>query len=469
MSEPVVSTTGGAVRGRSEGTWSVFLGVPFAAPPTGSLRFDAPEPHPRWPGVRDATRPGPTAPQAPRNGFGALDLSPMFVVADEADPDYLTVNVWSPKDANRCPVMVFVHGGGFLSGSTRSPMYDGAAFARDGVVLVTVTYRLGVIGFLDLPDAPPNRGLLDVLAALRWVKDNVAVFGGDPGNVTLFGQSAGATITTAVLATPEAAGLVRRVIVQSGNGSGALDREQAARVTHRAAGMLDVAPSAAGFGAIADDRLVQVGAALVGTDLRTARRLDPLIGLSPFNLVLDRQPADAVADGIGAEVPMLIGTNADEGNLYLVPQGAFADSTERDVVDLASVTSRDPEAAIHDVRARLPGATWGEVRAAMLGDALFGAGSRRLVQAHASQGAAPLHEYEFIWRSTAVGGLLGAAHTVEVPFVFDCLAAPGLRGPRCLLGPGDPPQRLADEMHGAWVGYASTGDPGWQRHKVFGA
>jgi para-nitrobenzyl esterase len=393
----------------------------------------------------------------------------MFVVADEADPDYLTVNVWSPKDANRCPVMVFVHGGGFISGSTRSPMYDGAAFARDGVVLVTVTYRLGVVGFLDLPDAPPNRGLLDVLAALRWVKDNIAEFGGDPSNVTLFGQSAGATITTAVLATPEAAGLFRRVIVQSGNGSGALDREQAARVTHRAARMLDVAPTAAGFGTIADDRLVEVGAALVGTDLRTARRLDPLVGLSPFNLVLDRQPADAVADGIGADVPMLIGTNAHEGNLYLVPQGAFADSTERDVVELASVTSRDPEAAIHDVRTRLPGATWGEVRAAMLGDALFGSGTRRLIRAHASHGVAPLHEYEFTWRSTAVDGLLGAAHAVEVPFVFDCLGAPGLRGPRGLLGPDDPPQRLADEMHGAWVGYASVGDPGWQRQKVFGA
>jgi para-nitrobenzyl esterase len=468
MSDTVVDTTGGTVRGRVEDEYAVYLGVPYAAPPAGDARFAAPAPHPGWRGVRDATCFGPTAPQATRDGFGTLDLSPLFVVAATADPDYLTVNVWAPRDARDRPVMVFVHGGGFLSGSTRSPMYDGAAFARDGVVLVTVTYRIGVIGFLDLPDAPANRGLLDVLAALRWVRDNIGAFGGDPDDVTLFGQSAGATITTAVLATPESERLIRRVIVQSGNPSGAFDREQAARVSRRAGELLGTVPSAASLADVSDDRLVEFGAALIGTDVRTAHRLDPLVGLSPFNLVLDRQPVDAVEDGTGSDTAVLIGTNAQEGNLYLVPQGTFVDSTERDVVDLAARTSRDPDAAVHDVMARLPGASWGELRSALLGDALFGTGTRDLVRVRTAHAAAPTHEYEFTWCSTAVDGLLGAAHTVEMPFVFDCLDAPRLRGPRGLLGTDEPPRALATEMHAAWVRYGTIGDPGWSGKRTFG-
>ena len=166
----------------------------------------------RGDGVRDATEPGPNAPQAERR-LGSVDMSPYFGAGWSRGEDYLTVNVWTPAAARRrrrLPVMVFVHGGGFVAGSTRSALYDGSAFARDGVVLVTLNYRLGIAGFLDLPGAPANRGLLDVLAALRWVRENIAAFGGDPDRVTLFGQSAGATIVGGVLAAPEAAGLVPR-------------------------------------------------------------------------------------------------------------------------------------------------------------------------------------------------------------------------------------------------------------------
>jgi para-nitrobenzyl esterase len=326
---------------------------------------------------------------------------------------------------------------------------------------VTVTYRLGVIGFLDMPGAPSNRGLLDVRAALQWVRTHVDAFGGDPDNVTLFGQSAGATLVGALLATPGSAGLFQRAIMQSGNGTGAFDPEQAKRVTQRAGVLLGAAPTPAALESQSDDALVDLGSQLAGVDLRTTRRFDPLVGLSPFSVVLDRQPADAVAAGTGAHIPLLIGTNADEGNLYLAPQGDLDGSSESDARELAGRSHANPEAAVAELRARHPDWTWGRIRSALLGEALFGAGTRRLVDAHASRSAAPLHEYQFAWRSQALGGRLGAAHTVELPFVFDRLSEPTLGGPDGLLGPHGAPQSLATEMHQAWVRYATTGEPGW--------
>ncbi|MER5391660.1 carboxylesterase family protein [Saccharopolyspora sp. NPDC002686] len=454
MSDPIVTTTRGAVRGTTSGSVRRFLGIPYAAAPRGIDRFAPPAAHQPWSGVRDAGLPGPTAPQARRGGFAALDMSPFFGPGWVRGEDYLTVNVWAPQQAQGCPVMVFVHGGGFVSGSTRSPLYDGSAFARDGVVLVTVNYRLGITGFLDVPGAARNRGLLDIIAALRWVQDNVDAFGGDPGNVTVFGQSAGATLVAALLADPEASGLFRRAIVQSGNGLGAFSPEQAAVVTRAAATALGVEPNAAGFGAVPDERLVEIMPELGGLDLQTEREFDPLVGLTPFDVVLERQPADSDL----ADVDLLVGSNSEEGNLYLAPQGDLATSTSADVRELATRVHRDPDALIAAYRAQRPGAGHGELRSAILGDAMFAAGGRRLADAHGNA-----HVYEFAWGSSAVDGQLGAAHSVELPFVFDLLDLPVLRGPRGLLGAGDPPEALAKEMHAAWISFATTGDPGWPR------
>ncbi|MEV0669075.1 carboxylesterase family protein [Mycobacterium sp. NPDC050441] len=457
MTDAIVDTTTGAVRGLATAHGRAFLGVPYAAPPTTAGRFTAPEVHEPWRGVRDATRPGPTAPQSPRNTFGRLDMSPFFGPGWVRGSDYLTVNVWAPPDAQRRPVMVFVHGGGFMAGSTRSPLYDGTTFARDGVVLVTVTYRLGITGFLDVPGAVANRGLLDVLAALDWVQANIEAFGGDPGNVTLFGQSAGATITAGVLATLGVHRLIRRVIMQSGNGFGAFTPAQAERVSRVAAEALGVEPTAAGFDRLSDDALVEAVPKLSGLDLRTERSFDPLLGLSPFSLVLAEQPALQ----LDPEVGLLIGTNTEEGNLYLVPQGHLDSSTRGDVEHLAAQVDADPAALIQRYRAHSPSAGWGELRSAMLGDALFRTGSDRMAGTHEQLAGAATHRYEFGWRSEAVDGMLGAAHAVELPFVFDRLGVESLRGPGRLLGPPEPPAALAAAMHGAWVRYATTGDPGW--------
>ncbi|MER6063089.1 carboxylesterase family protein [Streptomyces sp. NPDC001792] len=463
--EPVVTTAQGAVRGlRQDDGTAAFLNIPYAAPPRGADRFAPPQPHEPWDGVRDATVPGPNAPQSERK-LGSIDMAPYFGTGWSRGEDYLTVNVWTPAAAQSdLPVMVFVHGGGFVAGSTRSAMYDGSAFARDGVVLVTLNYRLGIAGFLDLPGAPANRGLLDVVAALRWVRENIAAFGGDPDNVTLFGQSAGATIVGGVLATAEAAGLFRRAIVQSGSGLGAFTTEQAARVTAAAAEVLGVEPHVDAFAEISDERLVEAASKLAGIDLQTATHHDPLIGLSPFSLVLDTQPAVSVAAGHSSDVDLLVGTNTEEGLLYLVPVDKYASSTAEDVNDTAARSHPNPAQLVETYRRTRPEASYGELRSAIMGDALFGAGTRALAGAHAAHPGSATFAYEFAWRSHALDGELGATHAVELPFVFDLTHLPQLVGPAALLGPDKPPVDLAARMHETWIRFATTGDPGWDRY-----
>jgi para-nitrobenzyl esterase len=433
--DPVVDTPAGAVRGVRRdfnGSGEFYRAIPYAAAPIGARRFAPPAPHPGWSGVRDGTRPSPTAPQPVRD-FGRLDMTPYFGPGWLRGEEYLTVDVRTPAaDNGRRPVMVFVHGGGFVTGSTRAALYDGSAFARDGIVLVTVNYRLGVPGFLDLEGAPPNRGLLDVLAALGWVRATIGAFGGDPDNVTVFGQSAGGTLVGALLATPEANGLFRRAIIQSGSGTGAFTPEQARRVTAKAAATLGVDPTAEAFAAIPDERFLEILPALAGLDLRTATATDPLAGLSPFSLVLPVQPADGLADGPARDVDLLIGTNTEEGHLYVVPQGNLESSVETE-----------------------------ELRSALLGEVLFGAGTARMAQAHAQISGGRTHVYSFGYRSTALNGRLGAAHTVELPFVFDIADKPWLHGDTGLLGPDPAPADLAARVHGAWVAFANTGNPGW--------
>ncbi|MBT2523429.1 carboxylesterase/lipase family protein [Arthrobacter sp. ISL-28] len=462
--ENTVITAQGAVRGlRHDGT-TAFLNIPYAAAPLGAGRFQAPQPHAPWQDVRDATNPGPNAPQSERK-LGHVDMSPYFGPGWIRGEDYLTVNVWTPQtDGKRLPVMVFVHGGGFVAGSTRSELYDGTGFARDGVVLVTLNYRLGIPGFLDLPGAPPNRGVLDVMAALRWVQENIAAFGGDPSSVTLFGQSAGATIVSAMLADPEAEGLFRRAIVQSGSGLGAFTPEQAARVTRAAAEALGVEPRVEAFAGIPDEDLVDIMPKLSGLDLRTETDGDPLIGLSPFSVVLDQQPAEAVAAGQGGAIDLLVGTNTEEGNLYLAPLGNLSTSTEADVDAAADRSHRDPVGLVETYRKARPQASFGELRSAIMGDALFGAGSWRLADAHAGHKASATYSYLFAWRSNSLGGELGATHAMELPFVFDITGLPQLHGREALLGPDEPPAELAARMHAAWVAFARTGDPGWDRY-----
>lgn len=460
----VVATTNGLVRGRAAAHGAVFHAVPYAGPPTGELRFSAPRPAEQWSGVRDATRPGPTAPQPDRGRFGVLDMSPYFTPGWVRGADHLTVDVRTTATAEgSAPVMVFEHGGGFVAGSPQAPLYTGDAFARDGVVLVSVSYRLGVAGFLHLPDAPDNRGLLDVVAALRWVRDNIAAFGGDPGAVTVFGQSAGAILVGGLLAEPSAQGLVRRAIVQSGSGTAVLTPEQGRRVAEIVGAALEVDATAAAMADVPDERLVASVGALAGIDLTTAHARDPLAGVTPFGLVLTTSPAEQIAAGRSHDVDLLVGSNTDEGSLYLAPMGKLVNTTEADLLATAGRFHDDAEAAVAAVRAADPAASPGRLRTALLSDGLFRTGTRRTADAHAA-GRAGTYVYEFAWRPDALDGQLGACHTMELPFVFDIVDLPELHGPNALLGTTSPPAGLAAGMHAAWVRFAATGQPGWQSY-----
>lgn len=459
----VVKTRSGEVRGRTADGVTSFLGVPYAAAPTGANRFRPPAPVRAWEGVRDALEHGPTAP-APGYPPPFDALLPVVHVPGE---DWLNVNVWTPDPgAAGLPVMVWVHGGAFVNGSNSIPVYDGTAFARDGVVLVAVNYRLGAEGFLLLDDGTPNLGLLDQVAALVWVRENIAAFGGDADNVTVFGESAGAMSVGALLAMPSAAGLFRRAILQSGAGHHTLTPGTAYRVAGYVAeevgarmegGRLTVESMAR----VPADRLVAAQQTLAA---RLAAAPDPALwGEITANLmmyepvvdgdVLPASPIEAIAAGAGADVDVLVGTNRDEHRFFLVPPGA-AERTTDAVLDAVATAYRLPGGALDGYRAlqATPGQpTPGLVLADVMTDWFFRIPALRLAEAHGRA-----HVYEFDWASPVLDGRLGSCHAAELGFVFDTLpAAHGLAGDA-------PPQGLADAMHAAWVAFATTGDPGWE-------
>jgi len=231
MGESIVTITSGKVRGVGEDGVTWFRGIPYAAPPVGDLRFALPADHAPWSDVRDATVSGPSAPQVLKP-FPALDVAPLVGAAWVQGDDYLTASIWTPDpEAKALPVMVFIHGGAFVLGCNDTGITDGSAFARSGVVLIAINYRLGIDGFVPIPGAPTNLGLRDQIAALKWVQRNAAAFGGDPDNVTVFGESAGAMSVANLVASPLARGLFRRAIIQSGHGSMVRPISVASRLT----------------------------------------------------------------------------------------------------------------------------------------------------------------------------------------------------------------------------------------------
>jgi para-nitrobenzyl esterase len=312
MIEAVVTTEAGDVRGFETGGVFAFLGVPYAAPPVGDLRFKAPERHQPWDGVRNAAAPGPNAPQheTPAPRFAGLDLTNLIGHGWIEGDDFLAANIWTPDTAAKgLPVMVFVHGGAFLLGSKDAAIYDGTEFAKSGVVCIAVNYRMGLEGFTPIPGADTNLGLRDQLAAFAWVKRNAAAFGGDSDNITVFGESAGAMTIADLVASPLAQGLFRRAIVQSGHGGMVRPISVAQRLVKRLAKLLGVTPDLAGFrsrsiaeGLKAVAKVSQPNARL---DLRDETGREPTFGLSKFlpvfgDEVLPDKPLVALQKGVGA-------------------------------------------------------------------------------------------------------------------------------------------------------------------------
>ena len=464
VNEVVVRTRHGQVRGQVVDGVASFKGVPYAAAPFGADRFRQSRPPAAWDGVRDALDYGPTAPKPPY--FPPFDA----ILPEPAIPgqDCLNLNVWTPDPGSaRLPVMVWIHGGAFSNGSGAVPVYDGTRFARDGIVCVTINYRLGADGFLFLDDGIANLGLLDQVAALQWVQENVARFGGDPARVTIAGESAGAMSVTTLLSMPRAAGLFRRVIAQSGAGHHALTPATARLVGGYLAERLGVPATREAIAQVPVERLTAAQVALsteAFTSPDPARWREVAANLMPFEPVIDGDvlpalPIQRIAAGAGAGVDLLVGTNAEEQLLFVVPNSAI-DAIDAGMLAAAAAAYRLPPGAVDVYRSARPGATPGELVAALATDWFFRIPAVRLAEAHLAGGGAN-HVYEFAWRSPQFGGRLGACHALEIAFAFDNLDHPGNEP---LVGT-DPPQALADEMHRAWVGFVADADPGWPRYE----
>ncbi|MFD4375524.1 carboxylesterase/lipase family protein [Streptomyces sp. NPDC058486] len=489
------------VSGRVSGAFVVdgvagFLGVPYAQAPFGALRFRAPEPVEPWEGVRKATEFGPTAPKRPY----APPLDALLPDPTIDGDNYLNLNVWAPwgpagpaggpsaeatagsgdgGGGGSRPVMVWIHGGSLIHGSNAVPVYDGTAFARDGVVLVSLNYRLGVEGFGVFPDAPANLGLRDQIAALEWVRENIAAFGGDPERVTVFGESAGAISIAALLASPLARGLFRRAVVQSGAPM-ALPMERARRTTEAVAKRLGIPATAEAFAAVDRERLLTA-------QTEVTAKGSPLTGSGhSFQIVVDgdvlpRDPAEALTGGgstgsastrkpsghmpnasappsglDSAEVDLLLGTTAEEYRLWFVPSG-LVERLSPLMLRLALWKTRVSSRTARVYRANRPQARPGEVLGALATDKLLRVPLNAMADARLRSGAAGrTYLYEFGWPSPVLG--LGACHALELGFVFDTLDTPEAEA---MTGP-DAPRALAEAMHAAWVAFATEGDPGWR-------
>ena len=456
-------TRQGQVRGIREGAILRFLGVPYAAPP---VRFELPESPAPWDGVRDALEPGDCAPHR-ITPFPGLDVEPLVGKGGLGGRDYLTLNIRAPDEARDRPVMVFIHGGGFVIGSKDCAVQVGAAFARSGLVCVAINYRLGVDGFLPVPGAPTNLGLRDMLFALQWVRDNIAEFGGDPDNVTVFGESAGAMATADLVASPLSKGLFRRAIVQSGHGSMVREIRVARRLVDKLAKLLGIAASVEGFRSVAEGALADAQAKVskpnARIDLRDDTGREPVFGISRFvpvigDEVLPLHPLAALRDGAGAEVDLLIGTNAEEMNLYFVPTGVRAKLTGFLGALLARYvigkSQPKPGRVLKDYGLGQKGVQPGFAFTRAMSDLVFRWPARQFAAAHKGK----TWVYELDWRSPAAGGELGACHGMELPFVFDTLDK--VTGPQGLAGEA-PPQDLADRTHALWVRFATDGTLPW--------
>ena len=450
---PVVGTATGSVRGAEVDGVARFLGIPYAAPPYGEHRLRGPQPVTPWEGVRDATEIGPTAPKGDYPEAVRALLPEIRVEGEEC----LNLNVWTPSprasDGAGLPVLVWIHGGSFVNGSGANAEYDGTAFARDGVVCVTINYRLGAEGFLHLPDAEANRGLRDMLAALRWVSENISGFGGDPDRVTLGGESAGAMAVQTLLTLPETRGLVHQAVVQSAANGPVLTPEQATLVSETLAQRLGVPRTRDGFAGIAPDDLVAAVTALALEirDPGSAAVWGAMSRLLPFAPVLDGElvTAHPLAEPTEPAVPALVGHNRDEARLFLVPSGLLP------YVDEAFLTAFAAGFGVADLE-RFEGATPGERLSEVFTHARFAEPVRAFVESR-SGSAAPTWTYLFEGLAPGDNDDLGSAHAAEIPFVFGTADRPAARP---LVG-SDPDPAVTATMHGTWVRFITTGDPGW--------
>lgn len=472
----VVEVRSGRVQGvRRNGVWS-FSGIPYAASPGGPGRWRPPASPQGWTGIRLCDGFGPIAPQSP----GLVEMS-LGGEPEEQSEDCLSLNIWTPEiDTARRPVMVWVHGGSFTSGSGAGGLYRGGMLAREGdVVVVTLNYRLGLLGYLAHPALEDpgqtwldgetwsgfgNWGLADQIAALRWVRDHIAGFGGDPGNVTLFGESAGGMSVSALLATPAAAGMFHRAIVESGPPY-TLTADQASARAERLAAHLGVPVTREALARVPTGDLVRT-AAEVGQSAGDGGNSGLLMMPVVDGGLLSSEPAGWVGSGSASHVPLLLGTTRDESAFFTVGNAALSSLDEDGLLRWAERLTSEPETArglVAAVRAARTGrgesVTPKDLWVALATECVFRVPTIRLADAHTATAdpGVGTYCYLFTWESPAFGGYLGSCHALEIPFVFGTVHNPGVQG---FSGGGDDAFALSAAIRQAWTEFARSGSPG---------
>jgi para-nitrobenzyl esterase len=465
---PTTRISSGEVIGveRPDGTLA-FLGIPYEADPTNNP-YSLPSAVPAWTQPLLAQSYGPSAPQAP----DADPIAPQVLVPP-GPGGYLNLNVFTASLDGSRPVMVYIHGGSFIAGSNAFGWYDGSRLASEGAVVVTINYRLGAYGFCPLnePSAGviPNLGLRDIIAALEWVRDNIAAFGGNPNCVTAWGQSAGAGAVCALLGAPSAQGLFHRAIAQSGNHEAVLSKADAVLVARQLALGLGVDPAdemalAQKLGTASTEELGAVQAGMAGSVLANPDPTawgSPAVNYLPFAPLIDGEllptdPLEAVGAGMGKDVDLLIGYNANEFNLFTVPSG-LADMADQPTVERLAALRGLGAQTLESFGAGSGQVDWGAVWNGFMTDWMYRRTLLDLVEARNQAGARPSYVYQFAWKSPIYEGRLGACHALELPFVFGTVDHPAAR---VVLGE-EAVDGLSAEIRSAWVAFAETGAAPW--------
>lgn len=459
MDTTEIDTPAGRVRGVRRRGSAAFLGIPFAEPPVEHLRFAAPVRHHPWHGILDATRYGST----PQRGIPAEP--PLIPEPSIPGPSTLNVNVFTPRPDSGAalPVMVYIHGGGYFAGSPASPWYDGASFNRDGVITVTISYRLGFDGFGWIEDAPHNRGVLDWILALEWVRDNIRAFGGDPTKVTIAGQSAGGGAVLTLLATPSATDLFQGAIAMSG-ATVDLSLAKSESAGRSLAGRGGVAPTRAGLSTLSEARILELQNEISSFPGKEDDTLSATMALVTDGLLwgpvvdevlIPEATRNAIDRGVGNGKALLLGATDHEFNIELTSFEGLLSGRD----PAAMLTEMGlPEATVDSYLAGYPARGTAETIGQYISDRLFRAPARTIAESRARHGA-PTWLYRFSWPSPVIGD---ASHCVELPFFFDALKAEGAER----TGGDDPPTVLADDVHGAAVSFLINGEPGWPPYET---